>query len=188
MEYRRQLASLWCFRVASLGWCSCKQTHCLLRSSLCHMTWGLFQTESECRYPRERSWGRWGEDRFVSSFPWTRLCQVSLGSPSFRRKWPYARWPLQENNRDNWERDFRQMANTTLKLVVQFSHENLWYFLVSTQHSPYYYGCYIRFHARELRPNRRVFVYTFYLINICLSLSDYANKIKTLNIERAYQF
>ena len=30
---------------------------------------------------------------------------------------------------------------------------------------------------------RRIFVYTFYLINICLSLSDDANKIKTLNIE-----
>ena len=27
--------------------------------------------------------------------------------------------------------------------------------------------------------------YTFCLINICLSLSDDANKIKTLNIERA---
>ena len=34
-------------------------------------------------------------------------------------------------------------------------------------------------------PNRRIFVYTFCLINICLSLSDDANKIKTLNIERA---
>ena len=33
--------------------------------------------------------------------------------------------------------------------------------------------------------NRRIFVYTFYFINICLSLSDDANKIKTLNIERA---
>ena len=33
--------------------------------------------------------------------------------------------------------------------------------------------------------NRRIFVYTFCLINICLSLSDDANKIKTLNIERA---
>ena len=33
--------------------------------------------------------------------------------------------------------------------------------------------------------NRRIFVYTFYLINICLSLSDDANKIKTLNIKRA---
>ena len=32
--------------------------------------------------------------------------------------------------------------------------------------------------------NRRIFVYTFCLINICLSLSDDANKIKTLNIER----
>ena len=32
---------------------------------------------------------------------------------------------------------------------------------------------------------RRIFVYTFCLINICLSLSDEANKIKTLNIERA---
>ena len=32
---------------------------------------------------------------------------------------------------------------------------------------------------------RRIFVYTFRLINICLSLSDGANKIKTLNIERA---
>ena len=31
---------------------------------------------------------------------------------------------------------------------------------------------------------RRIFVYTFCLINICLSLSDDANKIKTLNIER----
>ena len=33
--------------------------------------------------------------------------------------------------------------------------------------------------------NRQIFVYTFCLINICLSLSDDANKIKTLNIERA---
>ena len=32
---------------------------------------------------------------------------------------------------------------------------------------------------------RRIFVYTFCLNNICLSLSDDANKIKTLNIERA---
>ena len=34
---------------------------------------------------------------------------------------------------------------------------------------------------------RQIFVYTFCLINIpvCLSLSDDANKIKTLNIERA---
>ena len=32
---------------------------------------------------------------------------------------------------------------------------------------------------------RRIFVYTFCLINICLSLSDDSNKIKTLNIERA---
>ena len=36
--------------------------------------------------------------------------------------------------------------------------------------------------------NRRIFVYTFCLINICLSLCDDANKIKTLNIERAKQF
>ena len=33
--------------------------------------------------------------------------------------------------------------------------------------------------------NRRIFVYNFCLINICLSLSNDANKIKTLNIERA---
>ena len=33
----------------------------------------------------------------------------------------------------------------------------------------------------------QIFVYTFCLINICLSLSDDANKIKTLNIERAQQ-
>ena len=32
---------------------------------------------------------------------------------------------------------------------------------------------------------RRIFVYTFCFINICLSLSDDANKIKALNIERA---
>ena len=32
--------------------------------------------------------------------------------------------------------------------------------------------------------NRRIFVYTFCLINIYLSLSDDANEIKTLNIER----
>ena len=32
---------------------------------------------------------------------------------------------------------------------------------------------------------RRIFVYTLCLINICLSLSDDANKIKTVNIERA---
>ena len=37
----------------------------------------------------------------------------------------------------------------------------------------------------RLFSNRRIFVYTFYLINICLSLSDDGNKIKTLNIERA---
>ena len=36
--------------------------------------------------------------------------------------------------------------------------------------------------------NRRIFVYTFYLINIRLSLSDDANKIKALNIERGLQF
>ena len=35
---------------------------------------------------------------------------------------------------------------------------------------------------------RRIFVYAFCLINICLSLSDDANKMKTLNIERAQQF
>ena len=35
---------------------------------------------------------------------------------------------------------------------------------------------------------RRISVYTFCLINICLSLSDDANKIKALNIERAQQF
>ena len=35
---------------------------------------------------------------------------------------------------------------------------------------------------------RGIFVYPFCLINICLSLSDNANKIKTLNIERASQF
>ena len=33
--------------------------------------------------------------------------------------------------------------------------------------------------------NRRILVYTFCLINIRLSLSDDANKTKTLNIERA---
>ena len=33
--------------------------------------------------------------------------------------------------------------------------------------------------------NRRIFVYNFCLINICLSLCNDANKIKTLNIERA---
>ena len=31
----------------------------------------------------------------------------------------------------------------------------------------------------------RIFVYTFYLINIWLSLFDDANKVKTLNIEKA---
>ena len=31
---------------------------------------------------------------------------------------------------------------------------------------------------------RRIFVYTFCLISICLSLSDDPNAIKTLNIER----
>ena len=41
---------------------------------------------------------------------------------------------------------------------------------------------------RIRRPYRRIFVYTFCLINIRLSLSDDANKIKTLNIERAQQF
>ena len=38
---------------------------------------------------------------------------------------------------------------------------------------------------KKVKDNRRIFVYTFCLINICLSLSDDANKIKTLNIERA---
>ena len=33
--------------------------------------------------------------------------------------------------------------------------------------------------------DRRIFVYSFCLINICLSLSDEANKIKPLNVERA---
>ena len=37
----------------------------------------------------------------------------------------------------------------------------------------------------DYHPYRRIFVYTFCLMNICLSLSDDANKIKTLNIERA---
>ena len=32
---------------------------------------------------------------------------------------------------------------------------------------------------------RQIFVYTFCLINVCLSLSNDANKIKTLNVERA---
>ena len=32
------------------------------------------------------------------------------------------------------------------------------------------------------------FFYNFCLVNICLSLSDNANKIKTLDIERAQQF
>ena len=44
------------------------------------------------------------------------------------------------------------------------------------------------FSALAILSYRRIFVYTFWLINICLSLSDDANKIKTLNIERAYQF
>ena len=43
----------------------------------------------------------------------------------------------------------------------------------------------LRHHSFPLEANRRIFVYTFWLINICLSLSDDANKIKTLNIERA---
>ena len=33
--------------------------------------------------------------------------------------------------------------------------------------------------------NRRIFAYTFCLINISLPLSDDANKVKTLTIERA---
>ena len=42
------------------------------------------------------------------------------------------------------------------------------------------------FYADAKQPRyRRIFVYTFCLINICLSLSDEVNKIKTLNIERA---
>ena len=40
----------------------------------------------------------------------------------------------------------------------------------------------------KLIANRRIFVYTFCLINICLSLSDDSNKIKTLNIESTEQF
>ena len=47
--------------------------------------------------------------------------------------------------------------------------------------SPYWEGG----KGLKLENNRRIFVYTFCLINICLSVSDDANKIKTLNIERA---
>ena len=39
--------------------------------------------------------------------------------------------------------------------------------------------------GQDTQTYRRVFVYTFCLIKICLLLSDDANKIKTLNIERA---
>ena len=42
--------------------------------------------------------------------------------------------------------------------------------------------------SSESSIHRRIFVYSFCLIDICLSLSDDANKIKTLNIERAKQF
>ena len=35
---------------------------------------------------------------------------------------------------------------------------------------------------------RRILVYIFCLVTICLSLSDEANKMKFLNIERAEQF
>ena len=38
--------------------------------------------------------------------------------------------------------------------------------------------------AEKLVVYRRIFVYTLCLINICFSLSDDSNKIKTLNIER----
>ena len=44
------------------------------------------------------------------------------------------------------------------------------------------------FTFRKQPAYRRIFVYTFCLINICLSLSDDANKIKTLNIEGALPF
>ena len=40
-------------------------------------------------------------------------------------------------------------------------------------------------HVFVYTSNRPIFVYTFCFINICLSLSNDANKIKTLNIERA---
>ena len=49
---------------------------------------------------------------------------------------------------------------------------------------PDYPGEYLSEQRRE-STNRRIVVYTFCLINICLSLSHDANKIKTLNIERA---
>ena len=49
-----------------------------------------------------------------------------------------------------------------------------------------------RFEGREytrayvvVSPCRLIFVYTFCLIDICWSLCDDANKVKTLNIERA---
>ena len=49
-----------------------------------------------------------------------------------------------------------------------------------------------RFEGREytraygvVSPSRRIFVYTFCLIDVCWSLSDDANKVETLNIERA---
>ena len=43
----------------------------------------------------------------------------------------------------------------------------------------------IDYHYSFPNEYRRMFVYTFCLINLCLSLSDEANKIKTQNIERA---
>jgi len=55
--------------------------------------------------------------------------------------------------------------NTSLQWILVFMHE---------------------IHGKKMY--RRIFVYTFCLINICLSLSDDANERKTLNIERALQF
>ena len=55
-------------------------------------------------------------------------------------------------------------------------HENFFYLKESM---------FIKIKATFLLLYRRIFVYTFCLINICLSLSEDANKIKTLNIERA---
>ena len=53
--------------------------------------------------------------------------------------------------------------------------------------TPGVYRAYINleYAAIDVGGYRRIFLYTFCLINICLSLSDDANKIKTLNIERA---
>ena len=71
------------------------------------------------------------------------------------------------------------------KTECAFPERNMWVFRT---HSSRYEIMFFALEARALSKHkhyRRIFVYTLCLINICLWLSDDANKIKTLNIERA---